>query len=334
MATITRFPFVRHLRGTATTHIQFLSGGRPREAGVGASFWFRPMTTAISEIPVDDREIAALAKVRTVDLQELTAPATVTFRFAAPALAAARVDFSIDLATGAWVESPLDTVGAMMHSAATAAVTSALAGLTLREALARDVAGLAAEACDLLRGDPRLAAIGVEVVGLRLAMLRPEGDVERALQTPARELVQQEADRATFERRALAVEREAAIGENELANQIELAKRQEQLIAQKGTNARREAEDTASADAIRVRAEAERSNTLAEAKAEATRLLGQAEAIVEAAKLDAYQQAGRDVMLALALRELAANLPNVDQLVLTPDLLTGFLGRLAGDTFK
>ena len=42
------------------------------------------------------------------------------------------------------------------------------------------------------------------------------------MQTPAREAIQQDAERATFERRALAVEKEAAIGENELANQVEL----------------------------------------------------------------------------------------------------------------
>lgn len=51
------------------------------------------------------------------------------------------------------------------------------------------------------------------MIGIRFALLRPEPEVERALQLPAREQVQQEADKATFERRALAVER-AAVGEN------------------------------------------------------------------------------------------------------------------------
>ena len=332
MATITRFPFVRHLRGTATSHIEFLSDGRARSAGVGASFWFRPLTAAISEIPVDDRELETLIRVRTSDLQEVAAPVTVTYRFADPVQAAARVDFSIDLGSGTWREAPLETVGAMIHSAATAAVTSALTGMTLGELLTRDIVQLAEEANFLMHSDPRLAAIGVEVVGTRLAMLRPDADVERALQTPARERVQQDADKATFERRALAVEREAAIGENELANQISLAKRQEQLIAQKGANSRREAEDAAQADAVRVKAEASRAATLSETRADATPLLGQAEADAEAAKLDAYRDAGRDVMLALALRELAANLPSVEQLVLTPDLLTGLLGKLTGGT--
>ncbi|NHB84608.1 hypothetical protein G7085_08285 [Tessaracoccus sp. HDW20] len=328
MAKITRFPFVRHLRGTATTYTECLTKGRRTQAGVGAGFWFRPLTAAISEVPVDDREQEALVRIRTSDLQEVTAPATVTYRFAEPSQAAARVDFSIDPTNGRWLESPLETVGAMIHGATGAAVTGTLSGRPLREVLSLDVAGIADGAIARLRADERLTAIGVEVIGVRFSLLRPEPEVERALQLPAREQVQQEADRATFERRALAVEKEAAIGENELANQIELARRQEQLIAQNGANARREAEDAAVADAVRVRAEASRAATLSQTKADATRVLGEAEADAEAARLDAYREASRDVLLALALRELAANLPKVESLVLTPDLITGMLGRL------
>lgn len=328
MAKITQFPFVRHLRGNATTYSECLTRGRRTHAGVGAGFWFRPLTAAISEVPVDDREQEALVRIRTSDLQEVTAPATVTYRFAEPAQAAGRVDFSIDPRTGCWVENPLETVGGMIHGATAAAVAGGLNGRPLREVLSLDLGDVADATVVRLRADARLMAIGIEVIGVRFALLRPEPEVERALQLPAREQVQQEADRATFERRALAVEKEAAIGENELANQIELAKRREQLIAQNGANARREAEDDAAADAVRVRAEASRGTALAQAKAEAARALGEAEADAEAARLDAYRDAGRDLMLSLALRELAANLPKVEQLVLTPDLLTGLLGRL------
>jgi hypothetical protein len=73
--------------------------------------------------------------------------------------------------------------------------------------------------------------------------------VEKALRTPAREKVQQEADRATYERRALAVERERAMCENELQSQIELARREQQLVTQPGANNRRKAEETAAAAA-------------------------------------------------------------------------------------
>ena len=94
-------------------------------------------------------------------------------------------------------------------------------------------------------------------MAVRVVAIRPEPDLEKALQTPARELVQQEADRATFERRALAVESERAIAENELHNQIELAKREEELIAQRGQNEQRRVEDAAAAARVEAAAQAD-----------------------------------------------------------------------------
>jgi hypothetical protein len=153
--------------------------------------------------------------------------------------------------------------------------------------------------------------------------------VERALRTPAREQIQQEADRATFERRAVAVENERAISENELESRIELARREEQLVAQQGANARRLAEEESAAAAVRTDSEAARRTTLATAEAEALRTIGAATAAAEADRLAAHQQVDPAVLHALALIELAGNLPKVNQLTLTPDLLTDLLGRLA-----
>src|SRR5439155_22106532 len=128
-----------------------------------------------------------------------------------------------------------------------------------------------------LAADPRLADTGIGVVDVRVVAVRAETDVERALQTPTREQVQQEADRATFERRALAVERERAIAENELQNQIELSRREEDLVAQRGANDRRRATEAAAAGRISSEAEASRTRVLAEAEADAARVLGLAD---------------------------------------------------------
>jgi regulator of protease activity HflC (stomatin/prohibitin superfamily) len=209
-------------------------------------------------------------------------------------------------------------------------VTQALSGADLRSALAIDPGLLAGAVRTSLAADERLTSTGLAVVGVRFAVLRAEPDVERALQTPAREAIQQEADKATFERRAVAVEREAAIGQNELTNQIDLAVRAEQLIAQKGANARREAQEQAAAGAIATQAEATRTTALAQARADADRMVGAAAAENERATLAAYTGMPRDLLLALAAREAAAHLPNVEQLVIAPDLLHSLFGRLAG----
>jgi hypothetical protein len=169
--------------------------------------------------------------------------------------------------------------------------------------------------------------------------LRPEPEVERALRTPAREQIQQEADRATYERRAVAVERERTIAENELASRIELARREEQLVEQRGTNTRREAEENAAADKVRAEAEATRTVRLAEAEAarsvqlaraeaEAAREVGEARAQAQAAWLRVHGDVDVATLHALTGTRLAENLPHIDSVTISPDVLTGLLSRL------
>lgn len=330
MATITRFPCIRHCSTGPTVYVQHRAKGAVRHAGPGQAFWFRAIDATISEVPLDDRDLPVLVTLRAADLQQLTAPATVTYRVADPELAARRVDFSIDLAMGLWLEQPLEAIAAMLHGATAAAVVALLAPEPLEQALRADPTELGRRVTAALVADARIADLGLEIVGVRFGLLRPEPEVERAMQTPARERIQEDADKATFARRALAVEREAAIGENELANQIELARRQEELIARRGANARREAGEAAAAGAIAADADAAKVRTVAEARADADRALGKAKAAGERARLDAYRDVRPEVLTALALQQLAANMPSIERLTVTPDLLTDVLGGLLG----
>jgi regulator of protease activity HflC (stomatin/prohibitin superfamily) len=328
MADITRYPFARHLRGTGTTYIQHVRNGRLRHAGTGLSFWFRPLSAVLSEIPVADRELPVLFHARTADFQDLAVQATVTFRIADPALTASRVDFSIDPETGAWRGTPLDQVAGLLTEIVQQHSLALLACIPLTDALVSAVESLRAIVGARVTGDPRLAETGIEVVAMRVVGLRPEPDVEKALRTPARELVQQEADRAMYERRAVAVERERAISENELQSKIELARREEQLVTQRGANARREAEEQAAAGQIVAEATAAQSVTLAESEAAAARLRGDAEVAVENARLEARTDLSEAVLWTEALRELTEHLPAIENVVVTPDLLAPLLTRL------
>lgn len=328
MADIARYPLVRHLRGTTTTHVQHIRNGKTVHAGVGAAFWFRPLSAVLSEVPVDDRELPLVFHARTADFQDVTVQATVTFRVVEPFVAAGRIDFSIDPETGQWRGTPLDQVAGLLTETAQQYALDRIAGIDLTATLSGGVAPVREAIARGLGQDGRLAETGINVIGVRVVAIRPEPEVEKALRTPTREQVQQEADKATFERRALAVERERAIGENELQTQIELARREEQLVAQRGANARREAEEAAAAGTVAADAEARRVERLAEAEAGATRITGLAEGDAEAARLAAYRDLPETVLLGLALKELAGNLPNIESLVLTPDLLAPVLAKL------
>ena len=353
MADVTRLLFLRHLRGAPTAWVRHVVRGRVRHEGAGLAFWYRPLTAVLSEVPVDDRELPLLFHARTSDFADVTVQATVTFRVGDPALAATRLDFSVDPTTGAWRGQPLDQVATLLAELSQQPALDLLAGLPLTEAVTAGTAPLRAAIGAALTDDVRLADTGVTVVSARVVAIRPEPDLERALQTPTREAVQQEADRATYARRARAVEQERAIAENELQNKIELARREQQLVEQHGANARRQAElDAAAAlaatqgaverDRVAAAAEADRARLVAAAEAEATRVrdearaagvraVGLAEGEAEAARLAAYRDLPPAVLHGLALRELAGQLPEIGQLTLTPDVLTNLVTRLGNN---
>jgi hypothetical protein len=320
MADISAYPFVRHLRSGPTSYIRHSKNGRVVHEGVAQSFWFQPLSAILSEVPVDDRELPLIFHARTADYQDVVIQATVTYHLAEPARAAERIDFGVDPRSGHWRSTPLEQLGGLLTDLAQQHALELLARLKLAQALV-DAPPLLRDRIESgLAADERLVAIGVAVVAVRVGPIRPETDLEKALGTPARELVQQEADRATFERRALAVESERAIAENELHNQIELARREQELIAQRGQNEQRRVEDAAAASRIETAAHADR-----------VRVVGEAEGDVERERLAAYAGLEPPILLGLALKELAANLPQIERLTLAPDVLGEALARVAGN---
>jgi regulator of protease activity HflC (stomatin/prohibitin superfamily) len=328
MADITTYPLVRHLRTTPTSHIRHLQRGKVVHDGIGLAFFFRPLSAVLSEIPVDDRELPMLFHARTADFHDMTVQASVTFRVTDPAVACARLDFSIDPKTGQWRGTPLEQLAGLLAETAQQQVLGLIAASTLLVLLTDGISQIRDRILGGLIADTRLAETGIAVIGARVVALKPEPDVEKALQTPAREALQQEADRATFERRAVAVDRERAIAENELANQIELARREEQLISQRGANAKRQAQEAATANQIEAESQAQRDERLTQARAQGTRMIGEAKAAAEAALIAAYRDLPDGQLLSLALKDLAGNLPSIGSLTVTPDLLSGLASAL------
>lgn len=335
MSTVRAYPWLRHYLGSSTDFVVHLDRGRLRHHGVGQAFWFRPRTSVISEVPAADQELPVLFHATTHDQQDVTVQANVTFRFADPVLASQRLDFGVFPATlgadhRAVAPSGRQQISVIVEQTAQSIAVDAVAALDLSAALASGIAQVREALIHGLRGEPRLSATGVEVIGVRVLALRPESDIERALQTPVRERLQAEADRATYERRALAVERERAISQNELASQIELATRRQELLAQEGANKQRAAREDAAAALIEAEAKATRRGLDATARASELRELGQATAASEAATLEVYARIGREVITAVALREAAGGLPKIGTLAITPDLLTSALGSFQG----
>ncbi len=329
MAEIRVFPLFRHLRGDPSYHLLRFRRGRLVGSGTGIAFWFFPLNTSIVEVPMDDRELPFLYHARSQDFQDVTVQGVITFRVVDPVRLSERVDFSVDLKTGVLVEQPLEKLAGLVTELAQQFTWDYLSHAPLLAILEHGFGEIRTRIQTGLRSDDSLNDMGLEVVAVRIVAVRPEADVEKALQIPVRERIQQQADEATFRRRASAVEKERAIQENELQNQIELAKREENLIAQRGQNERSRAHEEAQAGRIAAEAKAERIGIEAGSEAERIETVERARVTAEQERMDIYRDYPPERLLALAAQKLAGKLSRIEHLNLSPDLLGDLLARLA-----
>lgn len=361
MAEITNLGLVRHLRSDASAYVLRWKDARLVSQGRGLSFLFMSHAASIAEVPVDDREMPIVFHGRSADFQGVTAQGTLTYRVTDPGVLAARVDFTVDLSSGLYRHQPLEKLALLFSQLAEQHAAGWVARTPVREVLAEGPERIRAAIEAGLSADPAVPAMGLEVVSVRVSSVRPSPDVEKALEAPTRERIQQAADEAAFARRALAVEKERAIQENELQNRIELARREEDLIVQQGQNERRQAGEAAEAQRIaaeaqaartRIEAEAEAARTRAaadagahqvrtagEAEAHRTRFQGEADAASlelaekvrvasERARMEAYREVPPAVLFGLAAQAIAGKLDRIERVNLGDGALGPALERL------
>jgi regulator of protease activity HflC (stomatin/prohibitin superfamily) len=321
MADIKRFGLLRHLRSEANVQIIRYHKGAVTRQGRGIAFWFLPHSASVAELPMDDRDMVLFFKGRSKDFQAVTVQGNLTWRVADPSVLGARVNFSIDLRSGTYTEKPIEQIETLLTGMSQQLATQYFAQASLHDLLDAGIEPLRARLEQGLGATERLTAMGLEIAAIRLAAISPTAELERALQTPTFEGLQQKADQAVFERRALAVEKERAIAENELHNKTELARRESELIAQEATNARNRAEGTREAMQVAAQGEATRIRTVEQANAE-----------MEQMRIAIYRDLSSHVLLGLAARELAGKLTRIDHLNVTPDLLATVMGELGKGT--
>jgi hypothetical protein len=329
MARITHLPLFAHVRTDASSHAIRYRNGSVIDSGRGLAFWFRPLDTAVAEVPLDDQELPFLFHGRSSDVQEVVTQGILTFRVVEPEILAARIDFGIDLGTGRHAKTPLEQLSDRLTQLAQQHAAELISVTPLRELVAAGVGRLRDRIQSGLAGDSHLAEMGIAIVSVRVSAVQPSADVEKALAAPTRELISQEADEAAFARRAAAVDKERAIAENELANRIELARREATLVEQEGANDRSRATEKAAASRIATESRAAERRIGAAAEAEAIQAVEGARTALEVERLAAYRDLPAAVLMGLAAREFAGKIETIEHLNLTPDLLGSRLADLA-----
>lgn len=287
---------IRYYKGDPNAHIIVYKGGAIVKQGAGIAFYYLPMNTTIARVPTVAKDAPFLIKETTRDHQEVAIQGTLTYRIDNAEMAAARLDFTVEGTTGQYrTDDPVKLVERIVNAAQTR-VRGVVRTWNLEETLDKAQA-LAEEVGHRLAAEPALAALGVAVEGVYIIGIRAEPEVQKALEAEYREEVNRRADRAIFDRRADALEQERALKDKEMTTNIEVEQRRKELVTQQADN----------------------DLTLATAEAEADKL-----------KLAPYAQVPVPALVAMALKEWAANPAGIGQLNITPDMLThlaGWMGK-------
>jgi regulator of protease activity HflC (stomatin/prohibitin superfamily) len=279
---------INYYKGEPNTYVLCHRNGKLVQHGAGINFFYMPQMTSIAVIPITSQDSPFIFNESTANYQEVSIQGTLTYRLTDPRALAKRLDFTVYPKTHVYKsEDPEHLVQRVVNSVQ-AHIRSEINNLDLEEALTK-VKDLAASVFDKVKNSIELNDLHIELEGLHFTAVKATPEMQKALEADYRESLHKRADQAIYARRKPAVDEERKIRESEMNTDVELENRRKDLVDMQARN----------------------SLTLAEAEAKADEL-----------KLEPYGALPPQALVGLALKEWAANAGRIDNLSITPDLLS------------
>lgn len=279
---------INYYKGEPNTYTVCSRNGQVIRHGAGINFWYSPVTTSIAAVPLASQESQFIFMETTADFQEVSIQGSLTYRLAKPLDIAKRLDFTILPSTHRFKsEDPGQLVQRVVNSVQ-AHTRSQVSQLSLEGALT-EVKDLSAVIFEAVITSPELSGLGIVLEGLHFAEVKTTPEMQKALEADYRERLNKRADLAIYDRRKAAVEEERKIRESEMNTDIELESRRKSLV------------DTQARNSLK---------------------LAEAEAKAEELKLSPFGDLPPQALVGLALKEWAGNAGTIENLSITPDLLS------------
>ncbi len=287
------FHMFAYFKSEPTDYVLGYRNGRIFRQGAGRSFWYWQRSTSIVLVPTATSDALFVLNETTGNFQAVTLQGQITYRIIAPATIVALLNFTIDPLTKQYRSEDPAKLQQRIVNLVQAHTRNELGKLSLEDAL-RGAEQLAGSVFTRIREDSTFAAMGIECISLFYTAIKATPEMTKALEAEYRETLQKRADQAIYSRRADAVEQERKIKQNELSTSVDLEQRRQELVELEGANARARA-------------------TFA---AEATRI-----------GLDPLRELEPRLVLALAMRDMAANAEKIGNLTITTEILEQLLNK-------
>lgn len=300
---------IKYFKGEPNTYVIRYKKGSVKKQGTGLTFWYWPHNTSIATVPVISQDAPFIFNETTANYQEISIQGQLSYRLVAPIETSKVLDYTINPVTRRYLSKDPEKLVSRVINAVQANTRSGVNNLSLDEALIK-VKELTSEVLASVQNEPKLKALGVVIESLYFTAVKATPEMQKALEADYRESLQQRSDLAIYTRRKAAVAEESKIKNSELDNEVELEERRRDLVIKQSDNRIKQAQ--AEAKAIEMEAEAE-------TKADEIRYR-------------LYKDLSPQSMVGLALKEWAANAGTIDNLTITPDLVSKVVGYIGGES--
>lgn len=334
---------IQHIRFDSMTYVLHYTNGKIRREGRGLSFFYFAPNSSIAAIPMGSNDLPFIFTESTDDYQTVNIQGQISYKIAQPRVIADVLDFTVD-DSGQYKKNDIEKLNQRIINEAQTATASFVHGIKLKDAI-RAAKAVEERIAEGLKSSQAIALLGVEILGVNILAIRATPEMARALETETREKLQQEADRAIYERRNFAVEQERIIKESELNTEIAVEEKQKQIAEKKMETEVQKAENERKLREMKLAADIAVENQrklLIEQKSANDRQEAETQGYVMDTILKPFKEMDWKVLtalyhntdprlnIALAFRQMAENAEKIGHLNISPELLDSLLNDKRG----
>lgn len=325
---------------SSTYLVEFRKGQKARE-GVGISFYYFGPASTLVAVPVSSKELPFIFQLQSADFQSLNVQGQLTFHISEPDRAMQMLNFTINR-KGKYVSDDPQSLEDRVLRNVQVLIRDYMQQLGLRQALV-SAPGLIDYLKRQLSVSEPLNKLGVNVLDVAITAVNPSPETAKALEAEVREQLLKESDDAIYIRRLSSIEQEKAVKERELATEVAIQHKQQEIEEARIEARRSIAQKQFQMDQERLQADIlaeEQRGTFIQLAGDNQKAQADAAAYGIEQQLKAYQNVNPEILKALTMAKMtpeqliAQAFDNLTQgenrignLNISPDLLQSLLGE-------
>lgn len=332
---------INYIKFDPMNYVIHYRNGKIVKEGKGLSFFYFSQNSSIVSIPQNSKDIPFVFQDTTKDYQNVTVQGQITYYINEPHQINKQLDFTVNN-DKTYLSDDYEKLTQRLVNEAQTSISSFVHNCSIKEVLSK-FSEVESKLLEGLLGSKVITSLGIEVMSVSVLGISAAPEMTRALEAETREALQQEADKAIYDRRNFAVEQEWKIKESELNTEIAIEEKQKQIVEQKMETELVQHENDSRLKSLEMESQLqieEMNKGLVKLKSANQREESDAKGYQLEAIMNAYKNVDWKVLnalnadggnaknnIALAFRELATNSSKIGNLNITPDLLDSLLDK-------